>query len=85
MGKALIFKLLQGDEDIVKGAQLQVSSYEGGRRLEEDGEGSPSTTMRLHLSLAARNETLHIIPSSAGHATDFLLAHSSLKTIFRKR
>lgn len=83
-----VLKLLQGDEDIVKWAKLQVggSPEEGGGLDEEDEETTPTATIRSHLSLAlldVDDDSMSI--SSTEHAVDFIMAHGSLEDYFRKR
>ncbi|CAA7396752.1 unnamed protein product [Spirodela intermedia] len=85
---ALVLKLLQGDEDIVKWAKLQVggSSEEGGGLDEEDEETTPTATIRSHLSLAlldVDDDSMSI--SSTEHAVDFIMAHGSLEDYFQRR
>ncbi|MQL82069.1 hypothetical protein Taro_014526 [Colocasia esculenta] len=83
-----VVKLLQGDEDIVMWAKLQMNASEQHDGLEEEEEeaASPAASIQSHLSLAlldVEDDSLSI--SSTELAVDYIMAHGSLEDYLQKR
>ncbi|KAJ8444417.1 hypothetical protein Cgig2_005939 [Carnegiea gigantea] len=74
---SLILKLLQGDPDVMKWAQLQVNASESGNELDEDG--LPRSDIQSHLSLAL----LDVEDDSLSVSS--IEQHMSLEEYFRGR
>ncbi|MQL72745.1 hypothetical protein Taro_005145 [Colocasia esculenta] len=82
---ALVLKLLQGDEDVVKWAKLQTGAAEEFDGL-DDESASPAAALHSHLSLAlldVEDDTLS--ESSTENIAEQIMSHGSLEDYLKGR